>query len=45
MTGKKVARDASEGLKNPKTPKNQKDVDASALAQRKGAKKGGKKGK
>lgn len=32
-TGKDPASKAGEGLRNPKTPPNQKEVDASALSQ------------
>jgi hypothetical protein len=44
-TGKKPASDAGRGLRDPKTPPRQRDVDASALAQAKRPKKGGKKKK
>jgi hypothetical protein len=37
-TGKKVASEAAKELRNASTPKRQKAVDASALAQRKAPK-------
>ncbi len=42
-TGKKAAHDASKQLRNPKSTKKQKEVAASDLAQRRGARKSSKK--
>jgi hypothetical protein len=39
-TGKKAASDAGKILRSPKSSKKEKEVAASDLAQRKGAKKG-----